>query len=102
MVLWHAENVGRTDISHHELLGSATIVVGQGLAGTAVAWELHRRGQKFVVVDPEGLPIADAFVNVDVQNDNWDEGFQTYVGRSSSATRCHAPTESSDGEAALG
>jgi len=51
-ILWHAESVGRIDISHHELQEPKTIVVGQGLAGTAVAWALHRRGQKFVVVDP--------------------------------------------------
>ncbi|MEZ5430497.1 MAG: FAD-dependent oxidoreductase [Verrucomicrobiales bacterium] len=28
------------------------LIVGQGLAGTALAWELRRRGISFLIVDP--------------------------------------------------
>ena len=31
------------------------LIIGQGLAGTALAWRLHRHGVRFVVVDP-GVP----------------------------------------------
>lgn len=35
---------------------SQYLIVGQGIAGTSLAWELLRRGQKFLVIDDPALP----------------------------------------------